>query len=343
MPRPLFIETNIPLNSSVNSQLALRYENRGEFDSLDPKVGLVWLLNDSISLRGSYSTSFKAPSQFQEAGGLTTPARVSDPNAGNRLVTVSQRTEGDPDNPLTAEESTNFNLGLAFNLGDSDWVANIDYWSFDYTDFITPENATAVVQTDPNGDQVTRDPGSGTLLAVRTFFRNAGALETDGIDISTAKTFYLGESSLKLSFETTYINSYDLDDPVLGDVDGKGQRNFTNFGSPAPEWRGNIGILWQMASHSANVRLNYIGSYTDENNDGSVVDNEIDSFATLDLLYRYDIESLFGYDDTFSFALGAKNVTDQMPPDVISRTGYDPRTHNPFGRQVHFSFAASFE
>ena len=240
---------------------------------------------------------------------------------------------------MEPQESDTINLGVTWNSADRGWNVSADYWSFDYKNFITPENATAVVAADPFGSQVTRDATTNSLLAVNTFFRNAGSLETDGIDIAVKKDIETASAGdLTLSLDLTQVLTYDLQDPVLGNVDALGQRNFTNFGVPMPELRGNVGLSWVGESHGLSAYVRYVDSYTDENNS----DAEIDSYASVDLQYRFDTSELLGRDLGPVISVGAKNLFDEMPPDVVSRTGYDALTHNPRGRQIYVSIRAPF-
>jgi len=332
----VFVETNVPVTTGLSLTFALRYEDFGEFDTVDPKVGFMWL-GEQLSLRGTYGTSFRAPSIFQTSGGLTAPARIFDPVVDG-LATISQRTEGDPSDPLEPQESDTFNLGVTWVADKYDLTASLDYWRFEYDAFITPENATAVVAADPFGPQVERDPATNALLAVTTFFRNAGALETDGLDLSIDKGFLTGAGDFKFMLDATYILSYDLEDPVQGNIDAKGLRNFTNFGVPMPEWRGSLGLLWGLDQHSANIFVRYVDSYEDDN----VAGNDIDSFTTVDVQYRYDFENALGSDSSLALTLGAKNLLDENAPDVVTRSGYDPLTHNPLGAQVYLSLEVGF-
>jgi iron complex outermembrane receptor protein len=331
----IFVEADIPVSENLNIQAALRYEDLGDFDSTDPKLGFLWR-KDQLSVRGTVSTSFRAPSIFQKAGGMTVPARIVDPVAGG-FATVSQRTESSATTPLRPQESDALNFGFTWESSGQDLSISTDYWRFDYSDFITPENATAVVNANPSGPQITRVGNSptGALIAVTTLFRNAGSLKTDGIDLSVSKDF--GET-LRATLDASYILSYDLDDPVSGQLDGLGQRNFTNFGVPTPELRWNVGLLWAKTSHSANMFYRFIDSYIDENNTNA----EIDTFGTLDVQYAYQFSNLFGDESEAQLLLGVKNLTDEQAPDVASRSGYDSLTHNPLGRQFYLSVKLGF-
>tara|TARA_R110002153_G_scaffold271355_1_gene438609 strand:+ start:18395 stop:21058 length:2664 start_codon:yes stop_codon:yes gene_type:complete len=332
----VFVEMDIPVFAGLNIQTALRYEDLGNFDTVDPKIGFIWLF-EQLSFRGTYGESFKAPSLFQTAGGLTVPSRVLDP-VTNALATVSQRTEGDQENPLTAQTSDTYNLGATWFLPDNDFSASIDYWRFNYDKFITPENATALVANDPYGDQLERDPNSGQLTTVTTFFRNAGVLETDGIDVSINKDFDTNIGEIELSVNTSYVLTYDLEDPIAGSIDGKNQRNFTNFGVPMPALRGAIGVTWKGELHSSNIFVRHVSDYEDDNSD-----NSIDSFTTVDMQFNYDLGSQFKDGTLAALTLGVKNLFDEQAPDVISRSGYDPLTHNALGRQAYLSLKVSFE
>ena len=330
----VFVETDIPLSDDLSLQAAVRYEDIDGFNTTDPKLGFRWRPTGELSFRGTVSSSFRAPSLFQTSGGLTAPARIFDPVVDG-LATISQRTTGDVNNPIKPQESDAFNLGATWRT-DNDLTISLDYWKFDYTNFITPENATAIVAVDPNGVQVTRagDSPTGALVAVTTFFRNAGQLETDGLDLSISKDF---GKQFRFVADISKILGYDLDDPVLGPVDGLGQRNFTNFGSPTPELRANLGLLWTAENQSANVYWRYIDSYVDENN----ANVKIANFSTVSAQYRYDFEDVLGIEE-LGLTFGVKDLFDELAPDVVSRSGFDSLTHSPLGRQIYISLKGSF-
>ena len=335
----IFTEVDVPLAESFGLQAAIRYEDFGTDNSVDPKIGFLWRPLNTLSLRGTFGTSFRTPSIFQGIGRFNVPARVRDPNNNNDLSTVAQQTSADPDNPVKSQKSETLNFGATWVSNDESWRVSVDYWNFDYKDFITPENATALVAAAPNGPQVTRatDETDSALIAVSTFFRNAGSLKTDGLDFSISKNIETNAlGSLNFQLNLTYVLSYGLEDPVSGKIDGLGQRNFTNFGVPMPELRGTFGVGWSKASHSISAYLRYTDSYADENNEGA----KIDSFVSTDLQYSWD--GSFGRDSGLIISAGAKNLFDKMPPDVVSRTGYDALTHNPRGRQIYLSARFAF-
>ena len=130
------------------------------------------------------------------------------------------------------------------------------------------------------------------MLRVDSYYANASSLETDGVDLSVSRELDLrGGGSLRVGADTTYIMNYDLQDPQAGAIEGAGRRNFANFGTSTPEWKGNLFVTWQTERHAVNAFVRYIDSYVDDEVDigqGSAFFRPIDSQVTLDAQYSPD-------------------------------------------------------
>ena len=87
----------------------------------------------------------------------------------------------------------------------------------------------------PTSPQIIR--GIIGITNVTTFFANAPQLDTEGIDISARYSLDSQYGLFTFSADATRMLSYDMVDPLIGDIDGLGRRNFENFGSPTPKWR----------------------------------------------------------------------------------------------------------
>jgi outer membrane receptor protein involved in Fe transport len=333
----LFVELALPFTESLNLQVAARYEDYGDgVDSTDPKVTLLWRPTLKFSLRGSVGTSFRAPSLFQAFGTQTTLAELIDPRVGSPQF-FPVRTQPNPSgDPLRPEEADVLNFGVSFEPTDH-LTLSLDYWSFDYANVIIEQNAQALLNAAALGDpqaqaQVIRDPASGLLLRVDSFYANASALETDGFDLSVAYDFELGGGGgLRVGLDGTYIASYDIEDPQAGRVDGAGRRNFANFGTSTPQWRANAFVNWQRDRHALNGFIRYIDSYVDDEVDlgqGSAFFRPIDSQVTVDAQYALTLRATAA--PTLSF--GIINMFDEDPPRVATSGGYDSKVHDPRGR-----------
>lgn len=343
----LFFEFALPFTETLSLQLAGRYEDYGDgVDSTDPKATLLWRPSTKFSLRASMGTAFRAPSLFQAFGTQTTLAELIDPHVGSPQF-FPVRTKPNPSGEtLSPEEADVFNFGVSFSPTEA-WEIGVDYWSFDYTNVIIEQNAQALLNAAAQGNtqaqaQVIRDPTSGLLLRVDSYYANASSLETDGLDLSVSRDLDLrGGGSLRVGADATYIMSYDLQDPQAGAIEGAGRRNFANFGTSTPEWKANAFVAWQSERHAVNAFLRYIDSYVDDEVDigqGSAFFRPIDSQLTLDAQYTLTLAAQRAPKLTF----GVINATDEDPPRVQTSGGYDSKVHDPRGRMVYAKALFSF-
>jgi len=319
----LFGEAAIPLTSWADLQVAVRYEDYGGAigSTVDPKVALLVRPTEQISLRGSFSTSFRAPTSFQTQGQSTTLQQVADPIVGGNAF-VAVRAVGNPD--LAPEDSTAFNIGATWEPL-SGLQFNVDYFNFDFEDAVIQTAPQAIVNADPNGPNVIRSP-AGTIVQVNNSFVNAASIQTSGIDFSVRWAIDTGFGTLTPSFIGTYVLEYDLDDPLAGEVDGAGNRNFTNFGSPTPELRFNAGLEYTYGPHSLNLFGRYIDSYTDDQND-----LRVDEDFRLDVQYGVNINEFFNREQAARFTVGVRNAFGARPPSVFTNGGFDSRVGDPRG------------
>ncbi len=349
-----FMEAQMPVTDDLEIQLALRHES---FDSgvstTDPKIAARWTINDMLAVRGSYGTSFQAPSTSQkstsnQAANIDDPASLN-PTTGqlecfdrgnNNIVTVINQ-GSESLKPQTAESVA---LGLVLQP-TSALNISFDFWQFDYTDLITPdEGGQAIVNNDCNDDgiandpRIVRDPG-GILRTITSSFINAGSVKTNGFDLAVDYDFDLGTiGSLRLGAKTTYVNSFDIQLSEGGEtIDAVGSRNFLNPFRPTPEWKGNFNANWKKDGHRVNLFVRYIDGYWNDNNEV-----DVDSWTTVDLQYTYILDDFLGKETTFS--VGANNLFDLDPPSIGDgvRPGYENTIHDVRGRQVYAKIKHSF-
>lgn len=330
--KSVFGELYLPILPTLDVQLAGRYENYGEFDTFDPKVGVNFRPFPWLALRGSYSTAFRAP-DLGEAVSDTVNSAVGqtvdplDPTDTGTFRVI--RTVSNPD--LKPEQSTNFNFGATLEPIDR-LQFSVDYFDFSFDDRITLESAQQVINADPNGPRIVRDQ-FGRLLSVDIGYFNAGATKTNGIDFRASYRFDLGLNTFTLENMATLITTYEVqlgpDQPV---IDALGGRNATNPGAPAPKFRDNARISWSNGGHSANIAMRYTDGVTDDLSGGT-----IDSWTVFDAQYAYS----FGPRDNYQVAIGAINLFNVEPPSAAF-TGYLPSLHDVLGRQAYVRLTADF-
>ncbi len=148
-----FAEFYVPVGDKVEVQLAGRYDNYDDFgDTFNPKVGITYRPIDSIALRASWSTSFRAPSLTQAGTKLRTTTSTYDCGANARVSQLycgGETFESSPNtlelgNPnLKAENSEAISVGIAFSPTQNTNLT-IDYWSFEHEDLVDTD-MTAVL------------------------------------------------------------------------------------------------------------------------------------------------------------------------------------------------------
>ncbi len=333
----VFGELNVPLADFVDLQLAVRYEDYGSQggSTLDPKAALLLRPTDWLSLRGSYSTSFRAPSTFQLQGQSTTLQQVSDPNNGGANAFVAVRAVGNPN--LVPEDSTAYNLGFTIEPFFG-FEISADYYNFEFEDAIVQTAPQSIVDADPNGVNVIRSP-AGTIIQVNNSYVNAASVATSGVDFSVRYRVDAGFATITPSVEGSYVLEYDLQTTAGGAViDGAGNRNFTNFGSPTPELRFNAGLQVEAGAHSLNIFGRYIDSYLDDQNGGA----DIGSDFRVDIQYSVAINEFFDRDKLIQLTVGARNVFNELPPRVATNGGFDSRVHDPRGALFTVGLTSEF-
>lgn len=364
-----FFKIDAPIFDNLQLEAAVRYENI-DFtgDTVDPSVAIRYEPFDFLSIRGSWGTSFRAPSLFQQFGSQTTLVSVVDPIDGSQPF-IAVNTSGNTD--LNPEESTAYNAGITLEPLEGLEIS-LDYFRFEFEDLVlqqSPESVAlmALTQNPDTGvipGVVERGP-TGGLSFIATQYINTAFLDTDGFDFSLN---YLRDTQFGIfgaSFNGTYVNSYEAPvGPGGSTVDLVDRRNSLNFFAPVPNLRFNASTSYANGGHSGVVFVRYIDSFIDDQNCGGgdtpedfvgselVGDGfsvcpagfdffEIDRQVTVDAQYTYEFEP-FGILQGAAISVGAINLFDNLPPFINSDGGFETRTHDPRGRMVYVRLQASF-
>lgn len=148
-----FSEFNLPLASTLDMQLAARYDHFDDFGStFNPKIGFSYRPLEELVVRASYATSFRAPSLTQAGVKLRTTTATLDCAANQAVADLFCEGFGDErsvnvlelGNPqLQAEESNSLSLGFALSI-TQDSTLTLDYWRFDHENLVDT-NMTGVL------------------------------------------------------------------------------------------------------------------------------------------------------------------------------------------------------
>ena len=340
----IFAEASKDVSDKLQVIGAARYEQLTSESTFDPKVSMRYQMNDNLVLRGSYSTSFREASLSQLSTSLVSLQGLQDFNAdGTRNGSTAFIRVAVAHNPeLEPETSTNTNLGAIWTPNDQTSFS-VDYWSIDYENVITIENAQGKIIADPTDPDIKRI--SGTLVGVTTEYQNAENVEAEGIDIEGSYSFDTAWGEASIGFNTARILGYEIPNGSGGMRDVVGLFNHDNFARSMPETKSVISAKLSNGDHNFAAYIRMISEYEttralDALATSRGFSQDVDSFTTLDLRYSYDME-VSGYDVKLS--AGINNATDEAAPIVYDAANfsYDPKHHDPRGQMVFLGIKVS--
>lgn len=327
------------LTDKLSLGLAARYEDYSDFgDTTTWKVSSRYAFTDKVALRGTVSTGFRAPSLQQQyfqststnfIGGVPydiVTFRVNNPAA------IALGSE-----PLKAEESTNYSLGLVLQPVDSLYIT-IDGYRIAVDDRITlSENLTSTAVRDYLNANGFPGVGGGR------YFTNAIDTTTTGVDIVGTYTWALAASTLDLTFGYNYnkteIDSITPNPAALTAIDPTavrfGRVELGRFEVGAPRDKFLIGGKWNVGGFDLSATTSRYGEFSVLNADPTR-DQTFGAEWTLDLSFAYNYEN-------WKFTLGGDNVLNEYPDEVLyanSTSGQLPYSNSaPFGFNGAFMYA----
>lgn len=354
----VFAEARIPIIGPDNARpfirsfelsLAVRSEDYEDFGATtNPKVGLIWSPAESLSVKASWGTSFRAPS-LNELNEAVVIGATATTEAGVEKLAVIQL-GGNPDlSPETAETLT-----VGFDYAPSpDWRIGASFFDVRFEDRIgrpIVENVDNAL-VDPNLSAfVTRvNPAvPGDLAAINTLINdprfvppglypataysaifdgrwlNTGELRVRGVDLSGSRTFEVGAHRIDLEASASWLLEYSR--KLTPDAS---QEKLLGIAGYPVDLRLRSSAAWTRGAWSGRLGVNYIGDYRDP------LGPRIDSWVTADVNLQWTPERLFGREGV-QLALNVRNVFDEDPPFYNGATGdgYDAAQADPLGRVI---------
>ena len=301
------------LSDKLSLGLAARYEDYSDFgDTTTWKVTSRYAFTDKVALRGTVSTGFRAPSLQQQYFQATSTNFIS----GVPFDIVTFRVNNPAaialgSEPLKAEESTNYSLGLVLQPIESLYIT-IDGYQISVDDRITlSENlvSTAVRNyLNTNGF-----PGVGG----GRYFTNAIDTTTTGVDVIGTYTWALTSSTLDLTFGYNYnkteIDRVSPNPAALVAIDPTavrfGRVELGRFEVGAPRDKFLLGGVWNVGGFDLSATTSRYGEFSVLNADPTR-DQTFGAEWTLDLSFAYSM-------DNWKFTLGGDNVLNEYPDELL--------------------------
>lgn len=287
---------------NLTVQAAFRSENYSDDNSTsDFKVAGRYSIGNLATLRGGYSTGFRAPTPGQaNYTGVTTSF---DGVTGLQVLEGTVR----PTDPialamggsaLVPEDATNMSFGLTSSM-ISGLNLSFDYYTISIENKIIKSRALAV----PDGIE--------TEYSELAFYSNALDTETKGFDL--VANYTLGSTNVGLAFnhnETDVVAQRQV-----GGEDPVSQGTVDNLELNLPQDKMVLNVTHTFSDAlSAMVRVNYYGESWDER--GSYTDGTKDKIEAATFM---DIEIDYRISDNMSLVLGANNALNQFPTQISTR------------------------
>jgi len=337
----VFAEALIPLVSpsatrpglhELEVSLAGRTENYSDFgSSTNPKVGIRYAPTDTLTIRGTWSSAFKAPSFVQMYDRSTLYLWNATSVGGTGTGTVLMTYGGNPN--LKAETSSSKTLGAEFEPTQT-LSLSATYFAIDYkgrivqpvnnyfTGLINPIYAP-FVERDPsparqaelqaaaaaftNYSSGPYDPAT-VVAVIQDQYLNATAQSIDGLDLSYRQSWTLSDGNLSAFGNATWTRLKQQTSAVAPNVTLSG----TLFNVPKFKARG--GLTWQTGALSATAIANFISSEADTIATPNV---RIASWATVDATISYHFQATDGLNNGVTATLSTANLFDRMPPHAL--------------------------
>ena len=290
---------------------AVRFEEFEDFGStLNGKLAGRWQTTESLALRGSFNTGFRAPTVGQSSYQVRSGTYVDDPKIAflefPTLVTVAYLPPSDPRaqalgaKPLEPEKSINYNLGTVFNWNRL--RVTVDLYHIEVKERISYTDYLSV----PAELQKTDFDGAGYAR----YLFNSFDTTTQGIDVvaSYPMTHGLGRTTLTFVFN---VNRTEID-RIHSNPNGSAitQLRTNQIETNLPKYRFTLGALHTSGPWSFNSRLRYYGSYTEYHTDLFRFLHEPDA------KWLVDLEGKYTFDNGMSLAAGAQNLFGTYPSTV---------------------------
>jgi iron complex outermembrane recepter protein len=321
------------------------------------KFGALYSPVQDLSIRGTYSTAFRAPSIPELYGGISDDfANVADPcamvapgspraaacgaaaNNGDDQQQLRARVGGN--DKLRPETARVFTAGLVI---EPRWVKGMyvtaDYFNTKISSRITPLGANVILQgcyPDAAGimpkycDLIVRDAVTQRIDTISNLDTNVGLDRLDGVDLTAGYDFDSGVGRWGLQGVVSYLRVYDrtLADGSIIKGAGTWDLNDGGSGGAYPHLRFSGTASWSLGGLAASVRTYFIGSYKEcgdadglMEGGGLCYDPSHQGERTVSSYNTWDLTLGYGFKSgagRTAISLGVINLLDQRPPLVYN-------------------------
>jgi iron complex outermembrane recepter protein len=298
-----YAELSVPLLGNMRGVESLelnaagRYVNYNTFGSkFTYKLGARYTPIRDVTVRGTYSTAFRAPSiselylgnketdpaAIDPCGDLSNASASVRARCGSAGVTGSgsgdtglqelTRTGGNPN--LKPETAKAYTAGLVFQpQAVRNMSVTLDYFHITIDDAIGLTGTANILNGCYNGgvsdycSLIVRNNNS-TIAFVNDFYANIGRITTDGVDFAIRYALPTDLGRFAFGFDGSYLASYDITLHLKsGDatITGRDRYDAGSFGA-LPKFKATAGLDWSLGGFIAGLTGRYVSSFDECSN-----------------------------------------------------------------------------
>ncbi len=337
---------------------ALRHDDYNDVGgTTNPKFGLNWVPVDGLKIRGSYGTSFRAPT-FPEIFGNSTFLYVQNHQnpAGGAALPVFKVGSG-PNPDLAPETATTWTLGADFEPLDGLKIS-LTYFDIAYENTIAGllSNLSILTYADeyagtdvilfgrPAYDRIVdiRDNGiAGTgpvalrqIAGASTACLTAPLPDYSNCIYADGRSLNLGRSQMQgIDFDMRYVTDVGAADTLTFGFNGTYLTGYDVAFTPAGDttslknkiynpltFKARASVAWNRGPFTLRGEVQHVGGYV---NDIVEPDEKVKAYNLVDVTLNWRLSDTFDMlgVDGLTLGLEARNVFDADPPYVNSRQG----------------------
>lgn len=353
---PLFGPDNeTPGFRRLDVDAAVRYDRYSDVgDTTNPKIGVSWSPLRGITLRGSYGTSFRAPTLPQLYGNTNQlfVQSYQNPAGGQPIIGVALSGGNLNLRPETAET---WSVGADLEPVDRLKI-QATYFSVDYADQVvsllsdlsvltrasiyTPsglliQGAAAgqrVAELVAEGRAVSGAFPGGNPLNVTVFVdgrsQNLGRSITRGIDVQASYVLPTDSAgTFGLTASGTYLTKFKTKQTPVAPTVSQLNQIFQPL-----RFKARAAVTWEDGPVNVLARVTHLGGY---NNNAVTPNQDVSSYTTADLNLNFRVGER---DEAFTLGFEVRNLFDRKPPYVNiapssnGSGGFDATASDPIGR-----------
>lgn len=362
-------ELRMPLFASLQASLAGRYD-RYSYAGRSPSkftysLGLEWRPLDTLLVRGSYGTGFRAPDMHYLFAGNDYyrtryatdyyQCRTDEPSYSNADCYDDGSWDGATFDiykgnlNLDVETSKSATAGFVWSPSAAFDLA-VDYYEIRVMNQVQTQDRDLLLRTEANCRLGTTDTGasvdihsptcvdalarvirdsSGTVTSVHFAPINIARESTSGIDMTAnyrLQTAAAGNFRFTGNYNWTRRHTRQL---YPGDP-SENMLDVSFSDTTLPRTKGNLGVTWDRNAWGASLFGNYLGRVANYDND-----------AWTKATWRFNAGARYDISDHFRVSLTVNNLLDKMPPKDATWGNYpyyDTSWFDSFGRSYFVQF-----